>query len=292
VATANAVRYADATPVFLDIDSLELPHIALEDAEKKRTNMTRAIIVMHYAGYVAEIARWRTYADTHGLYLVEDAAHAPAVGQVGLWSDAAAFSFFSNKNMTTAEGGMVLARDPEVLERVRHLRSHGMTASTLDRDRGHAFSYDVTALGYNYRMDELRAAMGIAQLEYLPRWTEYRRELTGIYRRSLPKYIPEITFPFSADHETAAHLMPILLPKGLDRQKVMEALRRAGIQSSIHYPPVHQFTYYQKDFPAISLPNTEQFYARELSLPLHPGLSEEQVTRVVKTLRQAISHAS
>ena len=289
VASVNAVLYAGATPVFVDLQDAEVPHISIDDAEQSCTPKTKAVIVMHYGGYLVDLPRWRAFADAHGLMLIEDAAHAPAVGEVGRMSDAAAFSFFTNKNMTTAEGGMVLARDDSVLETMRRMRSHGMTSLTLDRHRGHAYSYDVTMLGYNYRMDELRAAMGLVQLERLREFNARRRELTRFYRKAIAEDIPKVSVPFEPDHETAAHLMPVLLPEDVDRERIMDHLRCDGIQTSIHYPPVHKFTYYQERFPGTSLPNTEQFCARELTLPLHPGLSESDVERVVKTLKRAIS---
>jgi len=287
-ATVNAVMYCGATPVFVDVESEDIPHISIADAEAGISSDTKAVMVMHYGGYLVDLRQWRDLADKHGLYLIEDAAHAPETGDVGRISDAAAFSFFTNKNMTTAEGGMVLATDSEVLQRIRGMRSHGMTTGTLDRHKGHAFSYDVTLLGYNYRMDELRAAMGLVQLPHLARWNGHRRQLSFRYRRVLRDRLPEVTIPFNETHETSAHIMPVLLPDGINRQKVMEGLRHTGIQSSIHYPPVHQFSYYRKRFPDISLPNTERFCARELTLPLHPGLSEGDVDRVIEALKQAL----
>lgn len=289
VATANAVLYVGATPVFVDIDSVTVPHISLTDAEAKLSSRTRVVIVMHYGGYLVDLPAWREFADVHQLILIEDAAHAPAVGKVGRLSDASAFSFFTNKNMTTSEGGMVMAHNPMVLERIRYQRSHGMTTGTLDRERGHAYSYDVIMLGYNYRMDELRAAMGLVQLERLPTWNSRRRELTQCYRKAIADQVPDVTLLFEENHETSAHLMPVLLPNRADRQTVMERLRAEGIQSSIHYPPIHKFSYYQVTFPGVSLPETEGFCARELTLPLHPALSEKDIEQVVGSLRKAIS---
>jgi dTDP-4-amino-4,6-dideoxygalactose transaminase len=289
VATVNAVLYVGATPVFVDIERRNLPHISLADAKAKCTPRTKAVIVMHYGGYLVDLSSWRSFADTHRLMLIEDAAHAPVTGEVGRWSDASAFSFFTNKNMTTAEGGMVLARDVSVLEHVRYLRTHGMTTGTLDRDRGHANSYDITMLGYNYRLDELRAAVGLVQLARLPQWNACRRGLTNVYRQSLAEYLPEVSIPFEPEHETAAHLMPILLPDYMKRENVMSKLRQAGIQSSIHYPPVHHFSYYCERFPSVTLPNTEEFSAKVMTLPLHPALTESDVKRVIRALRDAIS---
>lgn len=287
VATVNAVLYVGATPVFVDIARDDLPHLCLSDARAKRTEKTKAAIIMHYGGYLMDLPEWRNFCNSHELLLIEDAAHAPAVGDVGRCCDASLFSFLSNKNMSTAEGGMVLARDPSVLKRVRRLRSHGMTTNTLDRHRGHAHTYDVTEPGYNYRMDELRAAMGLVQLDRLQGWNRRRRELSNLYRQRVAEQFPDINIPFDSDWKTAAHLMPVLLPKGVDRQSVMESLRQNDVQSSMHYPPVHQFSYYRGRFPSVPLPNTDSFCSRELTLPLHPSLTESDVERVVATLKAA-----
>jgi dTDP-4-amino-4,6-dideoxygalactose transaminase len=291
VATVNAVLYVGATPVFVDIEREDIPHISLAHAQAKCTPRTRAVIVMHYGGYLVDLHKWRAFADANNLILLEDAAHAPAIGGVGRWSDAAVFSFFTNKNMTTAEGGMVLARETKFFERIRRLRSHGMTTLTLDRYRGHAYSYDVTMLGYNYRMDELRAAIGLVQLAHLRQWNKKRGKLSHSYRQILSTHIPEVIVPFGQDHETAAHLMPIILPTGISRQEVMVRLREAGIQSSIHYPPIHHFSYYRERFPEVILPETEKFCARELTLPLHPSLKENDVEHMVESLQRAMNGA-
>jgi len=191
--------------------------------------------------------------------------------------------------MTTAEGGMVLAPERSVLESIRHLRAHGMTSNTLDRHRGHAYTYDVTKLGYNYRMDELRAAIGLVQLERLPKWNARRRELSSYYRRYLAEEVPEVSVPFDHRQETAAHLMPVLLKNTENRARIMEKMRLSGIQTSIHYPPVHHFSFYQERYRNTKLPFTDRYFAQELTLPLHPALSEREVERVVKALRNAVS---
>jgi dTDP-4-amino-4,6-dideoxygalactose transaminase len=157
--------YVGATPVFVDIESHQVPHMSLSDAAAKISPRTKAA-VMHYAGYLVDELRWSTFRESYGVDLIEDAAHAAGVDGVGRLGDVAVFSFFSNKNMTTAEGGMIFCRDEGVFSRVRAMRSHGMTSGTLDRHRGHAFGYDVTMLGYNYRMDELRAAVGLVRLSH------------------------------------------------------------------------------------------------------------------------------
>ena len=288
VATVNAVLYVGATPVFLDIENLESPLLSLDQAEAKCSPKTKAVIVMHYGGYAVDVKRWRGFCDDRGIWLIEDAAHAPGIPGVGQLSDASAFSFFANKNMSTAEGGMVLSPSEDALSIIRRMRGHGMTSDTLVRHLGHAYSYDVTILGYNYRLDELRAAVGLVQLRHLKDWNRKRNELTQAYRCKLASDVPSVQVPFDGRHTTAAHLMPVLLPGDCRREGVMDSLRRSGIQTSIHYPPVHLFSYYRKFYPDIVLPKSEEFCRRELSLPLHPALEEADVDRVVNCLRTAL----
>lgn len=288
VATASVVVHAGATPVFVDIDGVERPHMSVADARTRITARTRAVIIMHFGGYSVDLLAWRAFADENGLLLFEDAAHATGLADVGVYSDAASFSFFSNKNMTTAEGGMMIVRDEGRRARARLLRAHGMTASTLDRDRGRAVGYDVVECGHNYRMDELRAAVGLVQIARLSRWNEIRRGLSAEYRLLLGQGLPEVIVPFDDEHPTTAHLMPVLLPAAADRRAVMANMRDARVQTSMHYPPIHRFDFYQRTFGSLSLPNTEDFCDVELTLPLHPRLTPSDIERVVWSLRDAI----
>jgi len=288
VATANSVIYCGATPVFVDVEALDLPLISISDAETKCNERTKAVVVMHYGGRLVDADRWRSFADAHGLAIVEDSAHAVGAARPPVFGDAAVFSFFGNKNMTTAEGGIVLARDPDVLARIKQMRSHGMTATTVERLRGQTFTYDVTMLGYNYRMDDLRAAIGLTQLRNLNRWNQHRVVLTRFYRTMLTDICPEVGIPFSPSHPSVHHIMAVLLPEGANRQRVMERMREAGVQTTIHYPPVHELTWYREHFPAVRLPATEAFARRELTLPLHPQMEPRQVELVVRALANAL----
>jgi len=194
--------------------------------------------------------------------------------------------------MTTGEGGMLVTQDDALSERLRHLRSHGMTTLTWDRHKGHAWSYDVIDLGYNYRIDEIRSALGRVQLEKLPANNHLRRERTALYHELLDELCPSVGLPFR-DHPgvSACHLLPILLPEGAPREAVMEKMKSAGVQTSIHYPPVHQFSAYQ-DISVRSLPGlerTETLAARELTLPLYSSLSVPDIKYVIETLRDALT---
>lgn len=159
-----------------------------------------------------------------------------------------------------------------------------MTSLTLDRRAGHAYSYDVTDLGFNYRMDELRAALGLVQLSKLRKWNDLRRALLQRYRERAAGCSDRVVIPFVEDDQTTAHLCPVLLSPGVDRDETLKSLREIGIHSSIHYPPVHKFSDYVKTFGEQVLPITEEFSAREISLPIHPAMTTDDVDYVMTGL--------
>lgn len=288
VATANCVVYVGATPVFVDIESVDVPLMALAEAEARCTARTKAVILVHFAGYLADREAWRDFTRRKGLLLIEDAAHAPGLRQVGSYGEAAAFSFYGNKNMTTAEGGAIIARDPALLETIRQARGHGMTSGTRQRLNARTPTYDVTMLGFNYRMDEMRAAIGLVQLRKLPGWNEVRGRLVAHYRQLITEHCPSVTVPFLQERLSTFHIMPVVLPVGAARQEVIDHLREHGIQTTIHYPPVHLMTLYRELCPDVRMPRTEDFALRELTLPLHPRMGVETVERVVSTLARAV----
>lgn len=258
VATANAVLYTGATVVLADVASDTDWTICPHDVRQKITPRTKVILPVHYAGQPCDMVELRAIAQEFNLKIVEDNAHGPladawidaahtsrALGTIG---DIGCFSFFSNKNMTTGEGGMVVTRDNALAEKLRLLRAHGMTTLTLDRHKGHAFSYDVVELGFNYRIDEMRAALGVSQLSRLVANNAARAEVVQHYYRALDG-LAAVTVPFRhrpAQGRTAAHILPVLLPLGAVRQTVQERLRDAGVQTSIHYRPIHTFSYHSE----------------------------------------------
>jgi dTDP-4-amino-4,6-dideoxygalactose transaminase len=294
VASSNAILYVGAKPVFVDITSLFDLNLSADDLENKITPKTKAIMVVHYGGYLADMDRIKKIAKKHDLFVIEDTAHAigakfrsKMAGGIG---DIGCFSFFSNKNMATGEGGMIATHQDKYAEKIRLLRSHGMTSMTWDRHKGHAYSYDVTELGYNYRMTEMNAALGIEQLKKLRRSNRIRKSLVKIYIGNLEGTgglsIPFLNYP----RDSAFHLFPILLEKDRDREKFMQTLRRKGIQTSIHYPPVHKFSYYQKNLRASrnKLPLTEYVGAHEVTLPLHPLLKERDILFVCDQIKRVL----
>ncbi len=296
VASANAILYTGARPVFVDINGPHNLNLSATDATEKVTERTKAIMVVHYGGYPCDLDAIKALAQRHGLRIIEDSAHAPggvyhgAQGPqlAGTLGDIGCFSFFANKNMTTGEGGMVVTNDDELAERIRRARSHGMTTLTWDRHKGHSFTYDVVARGYNYRLDEMRAALGIVQLARLNQGNARRRELTYAYRQRLGG-LERLEVPFlDAPDGSAYHLFPILLKEKVQRKDFMAALARQGIQTSIHYPPVHLFSYYRslwEEGHEHRLPRTEETAARLVTLPLYSSLTMAQVDRVVAAIQ-------
>jgi len=294
VATANAVRYTGATPVFADITGENDLTISLESIQRCCTARTKAIIVMHYAGFACDMPAIQAWANEKGLPIIEDAAHAIGSSlegrHLGTWGISGCFSFFSNKNLATGEGGMIVTEDDRLADKFRLLRSHGMTSLTWDRYQGHAWSYDVVDLGYNYRIDEIRSAIGREQLKKLDANNARRKELTTFYQRLINEQVPVVKIPFEAHLGISAyHIMPVLLPKGTDRIRFMEGMKREGMQTSVHYPPIHQFTSFRSlSHGDHSLEVTEEIAAREVTLPLYPLLSKDQVEAVVHAIAVAL----
>lgn len=287
VATSNAVLYEQATPVFADIISLEHPLIDPDDIERKITPKTKAIIAMHYAGFPCDMARLSEIAKRHGLFLIEDAAHSPGAVfdevEIGSWGDISCFSFFSNKNLAVGEGGMVCTNNANVAEKLRLIRSHGMTSITLDRHEGRAWSYDVVEAGYNYRIDEIRAAIGLVQLSKLRKNDQRREEIDRRYREIL-RTVPDLILTFAVHKGNSTHhIFPIVLPTAVTREKFMGFLKERGVQSSIHYPPIHKFSNYLP-YSEARLPITEEFSAREVTLPLYPSMTDELINYVTNAV--------
>lgn len=295
VATANAVLYTGASVRFADILSPDELTISPESIEASLTPRTKAVIVMHYAGYPCRMYDILEIASQHNLCVIEDAAHAPGASldgrPLGTWGDAGCFSFFSNKNLATGEGGMLVTNNPRVADRVRVLRSHGMTSLTWDRHQGHAFSYDVTALGYNYRIDEIRAALGLVQLRKLNQNNARRTQVTRQYWhafRGTTLLLPFEHITWSEAAAPACHIFPILLPENIHRETFIKSMHAAGVQTSIHYPPIHTFSYYRDLLPGITLPVTEHAASRQVTLPLYPGMSQAQVDLVIDAVRASL----
>ncbi|MEV4315566.1 DegT/DnrJ/EryC1/StrS family aminotransferase [Actinocrispum sp. NPDC049592] len=280
VAGAAMTLAVGATPVFADITAPDELTVDPADVAARITQRTKAIVAMHYGGYAADMPALKAIAARHGLALIEDSAHAPLVrheqGMLGGLADIGCFSFYATKNLTTGEGGMLVAADPDVAARCRAARSHSMTTSTLQRDRLGAIDYDVTALGFNYRPNEITSAIGRIQLAKLPAERAVRAALVARYRELLS---PALTLPFAqrTGLDSAHHLFPVVLPPATDRNDFRKAMREAGIQTSVHYPPTHRLSFYRG---GTVLPVTDEIADRLVSLPLHARMTQADVDYV------------
>ena len=292
VAAANTIAHTGARPVFCDIVGPADLNLDPRDLEAAITPATKAVVVLHYGGNPCDMEAVLALADRHGLVVVEDAAHAPgarwqgqACGSIGA---VGCFSFFSNKNLPVGEGGMIVTSDEALARSIRLLRSHGMTTLTWDRHRGHAHAYDVLVQGFNYRIDELRAAIGLVQLRHLTERNAQRASLSHRYRELLGGLDTVVPFGELPEGTTSAyHISPVVLPDSVERNALRDALASRGIQTSVHYPPIHRFTEYAPSSHR-PLPQTEAVADRLLTLPLYPHMGESAVELVVSALREEL----
>lgn len=290
VATSNSILYCGAKPVFADITSLNDFNISPDAILNKITPKTKAITVVHYGGYPCDMRAIMQIAKDHDLRVIEDAAHAPGAEykgkKCGTIGDVGCFSFFSNKNMATGEGGMIVTNDDNLAEKIKIMRSHGMTTISWDRYKGHAHSYDVVDTGYNYRINEIASALGLVQLRKLDNSNDKRKKIVEEYRKKL-KSISEITIPFlDCKEKSSYHIFPILLSENLRRNKFIEKLKEKGIQTSIHYPPIHLFSYYKEMSGFERLLRTEFVGKQEVTLPLHPLMKIEDISFIFNEISQ------
>lgn len=294
VATVNAILYCGAKPIFVDSTSLEDFNISVKDIEKKVTSKTRGIVVVHYGGFLADMDKICKLARKYGLFIIEDSAHSIGTKSgskmAGTLGEIGCFSFFSNKNLATGEGGMIVTDDQGLAQKVKLLRSHGMTSPTWERFKAVAFDYDIVDLGFNYRMTEIGAVLGLEQLKKLISNNRKREILSKIYIENLCE-IEQISIPFqSYPRDSSHHLFSIILNNTIDRKSFMQMLKQKGVQTSIHYMPVHKFSYYCKNYPQKpgSLPISEEIGKREVSLPLHPRMSKKDVLYVCHQVKSFI----
>jgi dTDP-4-amino-4,6-dideoxygalactose transaminase len=289
VAAANAIRHTGAEPVFCDIEGVDELNVSPADLEAAIGPRTRAIVVMHYGGNPCRMDAILGLAESRGLTVIEDAAHAPGARWrdrlCGTIASVGCFSFFSNKNLPVGEGGMIVTDDDAIAARIRLLRSHGMTTLTWDRHRGHASSYDVVAQGFNYRMDELHAAIALVQLGRLEQQNAARARIVDFYREALDRRNGmTIAFARQTDVTPAHHLSVLVLPEGHQRDDFRAALAERGIQTSVHYPPIHRFSAYRQLASRRSLPVTEAVEPRLVTLPLYPHMSDDDVCAVTEAV--------
>jgi dTDP-4-amino-4,6-dideoxygalactose transaminase len=296
VATAAAARYCGATPVLADVVGQHDLGIDPEEVERRLTPRTRAVCAVHYAGYAADVAGLRELCDRHGLALIEDAAHCPsatAAGsdrKLGTFGLAGCFSFFSNKVLSCGEGGLLATDDDRVAEVARRTRSHAMTSGTWDRHRGHSAGYDVTGLGFNYRLDEPRAALLLARLPGLQADIAARRRLVHRYRDALAG-VPGLSLPYRDEDvdRSSCYVMPAMVDAPELRDPLRERMLAEDlVQTSVLYPAVHELSAYRGNAGA-PLPRSELAARTEITLPLYPHLSYEDQDRVVAAVAAGLA---
>ena len=296
-ASANCVRYVGGTVVFADVrqDTLTIDTALVASLVTPRT---KAIVAVDYAGLPSDLDALRAICDRHGLFLVEDACHAPGAEyrgrKVGGIADLTTFSFHPVKHFTTAEGGMVTANDPKLAAKIRILRNHGITTDHRQREELGTWEYDQTMLGFNYRLSDLQSALGLSQLKHASRWLGHRRAIASRYSAGLaglPLSLPVVP----PDRTHAYHLYPVrLITDGPSeaRAALYDDLRRHKIGVNVHYRPVYWHSSYESLGYARGLcPVTESAYASLLSLPMWHGLTSPDCDRVIDCVRIALGHS-
>lgn len=305
-ASAEVVRYLNADPVFLDVaygTSLITPEILLDGI--RRHPDVRFLLVVHYGGQAAQMASngqpgILEICKAHNIRIIEDAAHAfptKLMGQlVGTFGDITCFSFYANKTITTGEGGMLMTNDPELYNRCKLMRLHGINRDVWDRFTSDkpSWEYDVVAPGFKYNMPDVNAAIGLAQLERAQEFHEERVRVARFYLEHL-KVVGAIDLPIYhgniEDH--AWHIFQIVLNEKspLSRNELIDKLAEAGIGTSVHYKPLHRMTYY-RDYYSLrpdDFPTSEKIWRGNLSLPIYPFLTMEQLEYVVETISSLLA---
>ncbi len=292
VSTINIITLLGATPVMIDVDRDTLM-VTPEQIEAAITPQTRAIIPVHYAGAPADIDAIRAIGERHGIAVIEDAAHSAGcyykgqhVGRKGT----AIFSFHAIKNMTCAEGGLIVTDDAELADRMRSLKFHGLGVDAYDRHtHGRKPQAEVIMPGFKYNLPDISAVIALVQLNKLPAINARRAEIAQRYLNELADtpFLP-LSQPTWV-HQHAWHLFIIRVDEvqcGLSRDALMETLKAQDIGTGLHFRAAHTHKYYRERYPQLSLPNTEWNSDRICSIPLFPDMSDEDVTRVIRALRQ------
>jgi len=299
VASANCVLYVGATPVFADLspDTLNLDP---DDVQRKLTSRTRAIVVVDFAGHPCDHVALRTIANQYGLTVIEDAAHSLGATyqgrKVGTLQDITTLSFHPVKHVTTGEGGMLLTDDPGVAKRVRSFRHHGIDLDLHNRNKTNSWEYDVVDLGFNYRLPDINCALGVSQLAKSDRWLERRRAIVAAYHVALHG-LPMLQLPEErADCLSAWHLYIVRLNLEtimVSRSQVFSALRAENIGVNVHYIPIPWMTHYANlGYVRGQWPVAEREYERMISLPMYPGMSDQDVADVVTAVIKVVKNYS
>lgn len=295
-ATANAALYVGARPVFADVDP-RTGLLSIASLKKALGTRTRAVLPVHYAGLPADLDEIMALAESRRLIVIEDACHAPGAlfrgKPAGRWGHLACFSFHPVKHLTTGEGGLVLTDNPEYAERLRCFRTHGIAKDPAAIGREGGWHYEMRFLGFNYRLTDFQAALGLSQLGKLDEFLRVRREHAAAYDREFTA-LPEVAFlPVDEKRTCAYHLYPLLFDMDAltcDKRTLFAALRAEGIGVQVHYIPVPRHPFYRSlGYDPALTPGAEAFFAREISLPLFVGLTAADRDDVVTAVHKVVA---
>jgi dTDP-4-amino-4,6-dideoxygalactose transaminase len=292
VATASSVLLTGATPVLADVD--ENLNILIPSIKKSITSRTKAIIPVHFAGKPCKINEITSIARKNRISIIEDCAHAIGARvnskHVGIFGQAGCFSFYPTKNFTTIEGGMVVTNSKNIADFVRYARNHGITKTLTSRfSSGKPWDYDIKNSGYNYRLDEIRASLGINQIKRVKKMNLLRKKAADYYNKKLGDIEGVIVPGKSIGVEHVHHLYVIRITRkyGITRDMLFQKLLKIGIRTSVHYKPLHMFTIFKKMAKIIdSLSNSVHVYSQILSLPLYPSISKKQQDLVINNIKK------
>lgn len=294
-ATANAALYGGGTPVFADVRDETLT-IDPKEVERRITPKTKAVLPVDYAGQPADLDALLALADRHELLVIEDAAHALGAKyrsrMVGSISHMSVFSFHAVKHLTTGEGGMVTTNNSDFAQRLREVRNHGIDSDARTRQAAGHWHYEMTTLGFNYRLTDIACALGLAQLPRLSANLARRRAIAARYGKALAT-VPSLTLPIvAADVTSAWHLYPVRVDASIDRAEVFNALRAEGLGVNVHYIPVHLHPYYRSRFGyrGGEFPIAETASRRLISLPMFHGMTDEDVDDVIFAVEKVMNY--
>ena len=292
IATASSVLLTGATPVLVDVDK-DL-NISISSIKKSITSKTKAIIPVHFAGKSCKINEIKSIAKKNKILVIEDCAHAIGARvnnkHVGTFGQTGCFSFYPTKNFTTIEGGMVITNSKKAADFIRYTRNHGITKTLASRfSSGKPWDYDVKNSGYNYRLDEIRAALGISQIKQIKKMNLLRKKASDYYNKKLGSVqgivVPDK--PVGMEHVHHLYVIRITREYGITRDMLFEKLLKIGIRTSVHYKPLHKFTIFKKASKVgDKLSNSKDAYSQILSLPIYPSISKKQQDLVIKNIKK------
>ena len=285
VADANAIKYVGAKPIFCDTASEDDLSICYKDIEKKITKKTKAIIVVHYAGYPVNLKNILKIAKKYKIKIIEDSCHSLFSDfkntKLGNFGDLSVFSFYSNKNITSGEGGMIYG-EKKYMEKISLLRNHGIKRNNFSSKKFNS-QYDVIHCGYNYRLNEISSSILIEQLKKIDILNRRRKALAIYYKKKIKEFLPDFKIPFSKHigGKFSYHIFPIIIPENINRSKLMSYLKDKGVETTTHYIPINKLKFYKSN---IKLSNLDKIYKRLISLPLYPSLKKTELDYVTKCI--------